>query len=76
MMAIEKKPKVKHGKYDFFFLRRESGWGDVPDWNEGKAVRNSIGAPIAEDKKTTHYFHYFVREDVKARPSQNSWRKQ
>ncbi|KAJ8448735.1 hypothetical protein Cgig2_011356 [Carnegiea gigantea] len=31
MTAIEKKSKVKHWKYDFVFLRRESGWGDVPD---------------------------------------------
>jgi len=35
---------------------------------EGKANQESLWAPTAEEKKMTHYFHYFVREDDKPRP--------
>ncbi|KAJ8433087.1 hypothetical protein Cgig2_014135 [Carnegiea gigantea] len=38
MTAIEKKSKLKYWKYDFLFVCRESGWSDVPDWNEGKLI--------------------------------------
>jgi len=65
MTTIEKKSKVKHWKYDFLFVRRESGRGNIPDWNEGKPVRNLFGAATAKEKKTARYFHYFVREDDK-----------
>ena len=50
MTAIEKKSKVRYWKYDFLFLRRTSGWGDVPDWNEGKLVRNPFREPTAEER--------------------------
>jgi len=36
MTTIQKKSKLKYWKNDFHLLYRESGWGDVPDWNEGK----------------------------------------
>ena len=70
MTSIEKKSKAKHWNYDFLFVHRESGWGNIPDWNEGKPIRNPFGAPTAEDKKTVRYFHYFVWEDEKPRPIQ------
>lgn len=31
MTAIKKKSKVKNWKYDFPFVRREVGWGDLLD---------------------------------------------
>jgi len=31
MTAIEEKSKVKNWKYDFLFVHREAGWGDLPD---------------------------------------------
>ena len=68
MTVIEKKSKVKHWKYDFLFVHRESGWGNTPDWNEGKPIRNPFGAPTVEEKKTTRCFHYFVWEDDKPWP--------
>ncbi|KAJ8433142.1 hypothetical protein Cgig2_007106 [Carnegiea gigantea] len=63
--TIEKKSKVKYWKHDFLFLRRESGWGDDPDWNENKPVRNSFGEPTAEERRTTRYFQFYIREDDK-----------
>ena len=33
MTAIEKKFKLKNWKYDFLFIHRAIGWGDLPDWN-------------------------------------------
>ncbi|KAJ8426754.1 hypothetical protein Cgig2_029423 [Carnegiea gigantea] len=66
--AIEKKSKVKHWKYDFLFVHRESGWGDVPDWNEGKPMRNPFGEPTAEERKTARYFQFHIREDDRPRP--------
>lgn len=68
MMAIKKKSKVKHWKYDIIFVHWESAWANIPDWNEGKPIRNTFGAPMAEEKKTACYFHYFVREDEKPWP--------
>ncbi|KAJ8428571.1 LOW QUALITY PROTEIN: hypothetical protein Cgig2_021629 [Carnegiea gigantea] len=50
MTAIEKKSKLKYWKYDFLFLRQASGWGDVPDWNEGKPVRQPFREPTAEER--------------------------
>ena len=64
-MAIEKKSKVKHWKYDFLFVHRESSWGNIPNWNEGKPVKNPFGAPTVEERKTARYFHYFILEDDK-----------
>ena len=68
MTAIEKKSKVKYWKYGFLFVRCDSGWGDISDWNEGKSVRNPFGEPMAEERKMAHYFHYWIREDDKPRP--------
>ncbi|KAJ8419411.1 hypothetical protein Cgig2_025508 [Carnegiea gigantea] len=52
LMAIEKKTKVKNWKYDFLFIRCETGWGDLPDWNKGKPVRNPYGEPTDAEKRT------------------------
>jgi len=68
MTAIEKKSKVKHWKYDFLFLHRESSWGDVPNWNEGKPVRNPFGEPTADERRTARYFQFYIRENDKPRP--------
>ena len=67
MTAIEKKSKIKYWKYDFLFVRRVSGWGHAPVCNEDKSIRNPFGAPTPKEKKTVHYFHYFIREDDKPR---------
>jgi len=56
MTVIEEKSKVKHWMYDFFFLYQEFGWENVPDWNEGKPVRNPFEEPTVAEKKTAHYF--------------------
>ena len=66
--AIKKKSKVKYWKYDFLFLHQESGWGDVPDWNEGKPARNPFGEPTAEERRIARYFQFYIREDDKPRP--------
>jgi len=58
MTATKHKSKVKNGKYDFLFDCREAGWGDLPDWNDGKLVRSSFGESTAEETKTTHCFTY------------------
>jgi len=63
MTAIEKNSKVKYWKYNFFFVHRESSWGDVPVWNEDKPIMNPFRPPTPEEKKTVGYFHYFVRDD-------------
>ncbi|KAJ8419943.1 LOW QUALITY PROTEIN: hypothetical protein Cgig2_020753 [Carnegiea gigantea] len=63
MTAIDKKSKVKHWKCDFLFVRRESAWGNIPEWNDGKPVKNPFRAPTAEEKKTARYFYYFIWED-------------
>jgi len=76
MTAIEKKLKAKHWKYDFPFLHRESGWGDVPDWNEEKLVRNPFGEPSANEQRISRYFQFYIRQDDKPRPSLGSWLKQ
>jgi len=68
MTAIEKKSKVKHWIYDFLFVRRESGWGNVPDWTEGKPVMNPFGKPTAEERKTACYFQFYIRKDDKSWP--------
>ncbi|KAJ8431148.1 hypothetical protein Cgig2_026745 [Carnegiea gigantea] len=68
MTAIEKKSEVKHWKYDFLFVRRESGWENVPDWNEGKPVRNPFGEPMAEERKMACYFQFYIRKEDKPRP--------
>ncbi|KAJ8428264.1 hypothetical protein Cgig2_000326 [Carnegiea gigantea] len=68
MTAIEKKSKVKHWKYGFLFIRWELGWGNIPDWNEGKPIKNPFRAPTAKEKKTAYYFLYFFQEDDKPRP--------
>lgn len=68
MTTIEKKSKVRYWKYDFLFLRRASGWGDVPTWNEGKPVRNPFGEPTAEERRTARYFMFYIREDDRPRP--------
>jgi len=68
MTAIEKKSKVKHRKHDFLFLRRTSSWGDVPDWNEGKPMRNPFGKPTTDERRTACYFRFYIREDDKLRP--------
>ncbi|KAJ8432886.1 hypothetical protein Cgig2_017615 [Carnegiea gigantea] len=43
IMVIENKLKVKYRKYDFLFVPRESGLGNIPDWNGDKPVRNPFG---------------------------------
>ena len=68
MTANEKKSKVKRWKYNFLFLRRESGWEDVPYWNEGKPVRNPFGEPMADEQRTARYFQFYIHEDDKPRP--------
>ena len=51
MTAIEKKSKVKHWKYDFLFVRRELGWGNIPNLNEGKPIRNPFGEPTVRTRR-------------------------
>ncbi|KAJ8419891.1 hypothetical protein Cgig2_017701 [Carnegiea gigantea] len=68
MRAIEKKSKVKHWKYDFLFLRRESGCGDVPNWNKGKPVRNPFREPTVDERRTARYFQFYLHEDDEPRP--------
>ncbi|KAJ8419987.1 hypothetical protein Cgig2_025350 [Carnegiea gigantea] len=68
MMDIEKKSKLKYWKYDFLFLRRESGYGDALDWNEGKPVRSPFWEPIVEEQRTARYFMFYIREDDRPRP--------
>lgn len=68
MSAIEKKSKVKNWKYNFLFVCREDGWGDVPDWNDEKPCKEAIGIPSPEEKVTAEYFRYYVREDDRPRP--------
>ena len=59
-MTAIKKSKVKNWKYDFLFVRRETGWGDLPDWNERKPVRNPFGELTNTGKRTARYFHFYV----------------
>ncbi|KAJ8419343.1 hypothetical protein Cgig2_003520 [Carnegiea gigantea] len=68
MTAMEKKSKLKYWKYDFLFLRRESGWGDVPDWNEGKPIRQPFGEPTAEERQTARYLMFYIHDDDRPRP--------
>ena len=68
MKAIEKKSKVKHWKYDWFCICPKSGWGNIPDWNEGKLVRNPFGEPTTEERKTARYFQFYIREEDKPWP--------
>ncbi|KAJ8444805.1 hypothetical protein Cgig2_014994 [Carnegiea gigantea] len=68
MMAIEKKLKVKHWKYDFLFVCRDVGWGDLLRWNEEKRVRNPLGESSDEEQKMARYFLYYIREDDCLRP--------
>jgi len=67
-MAIEKKSNVKYWKYDFLFVQRELGWGDVPDWNEHKPMRKPFGELTAEERKTTRHFQFYIREDDRTQP--------
>jgi len=60
MTAIEKNSKVKNWKYDFLFVHRDSGWGDLPIWNKDKPLRNPFGEPSDEEQKTTRYFLCYV----------------
>jgi len=60
VMAIEKKSKVKHCKYNFLFIRRDLGWENLPGWNEEKLVRNPFGEPSDEEQKTARYFLYYI----------------
>ncbi|KAJ8442013.1 LOW QUALITY PROTEIN: hypothetical protein Cgig2_033777 [Carnegiea gigantea] len=53
MTAIEKKSKVKYRKYNFLFLHREPGWGDVPNWDEGKPVWNPFGEHTVDEQYQT-----------------------
>ena len=45
-----------------------SGWGNIPDWNEGKLIRKPFRAATAEEKKTARYFYYFIQKDDRPRP--------
>jgi len=42
--------------------------GDVPDWNEGKPMQNPFGEPIADDRRISCYFQFYIREDDKPWP--------
>jgi len=44
MTAIEKKLKLKYWKYDFLFLHRESGWGDVLVGIRGNRFEAPLGS--------------------------------
>jgi len=59
---------VKHWKYDLLFVHRESGWGNVPNWNKGKPVRNLFVVPTTEERKMARYFQFYVWEDDKPQP--------
>jgi len=59
---------VDHWKYNFLFVRQDSGWGDVPDWNECKPLSNPFGEPTAEERKMAHYFQFYIREDDRPQP--------
>jgi len=44
------------------------GWGDLPDWNDGKPVLNSFGEPTDAEKMMARYFHFYAREDDRPEP--------
>ena len=67
MMAIKKRSKVKNWKYDFLFVRRDSGWGDLPAWDKEKPIRNPFG-PFDKERRTTRYFLCYIGEDDRPRP--------
>ncbi|KAJ8449495.1 hypothetical protein Cgig2_002292 [Carnegiea gigantea] len=46
----------------------QDGWGDVLDWNEGKPIRKPFGEPTTDERRTTRYFQFYIREDDKPRP--------
>ncbi|KAJ8434783.1 hypothetical protein Cgig2_033733 [Carnegiea gigantea] len=64
LTAIEKNSK----KYNFLLVHREAGWGDHPNWNEGKPVRNPYRELTEAKKRAARYFHFYVQEDDRPRP--------
>ena len=44
------------------------GWGDLPDWNDGKLLQNPYGEPTDAKKRTARYFHFYVQKDDRPRP--------
>jgi len=58
MTAIEKKSTLKNWKYDFLFMHRTTSWANLPNWNDGKMVRNLFREPTSEEREAAHYFQY------------------
>ncbi|KAJ8425252.1 hypothetical protein Cgig2_015859 [Carnegiea gigantea] len=54
--------------YNFLFVHRDSGWGDLPGWNEGKPIKNPFGEPFDEERRTARYFLYYIRPDDCPKP--------
>ena len=67
---------LKYWKYDFLFLCRESGWGDIPYLNEGTPVRSPFGKPTAEEWSTTRYFISTYAKTICLGLSLGSWLEQ
>ena len=63
MTTIEKKSKVKHWKYDFLFVSRDSGWGDLPGQYKEKPIRNPFTELFDEEMRTACYFLYYIQVD-------------
>jgi len=40
----------------------------MPDWSEGKPVRNPFGEPTADERRITRYFQFYTRKGDKPRP--------
>ena len=68
MAAIKNKSKFKNKKYDFLFGHHTMGWADLPDWNNGKPVRNLFKELTSEERETTRYFQYYIWEDNQPKP--------
>ena len=65
MIDIEKKSKVKHWKYDFLFVHRESGWGNVPDGTRVSLLGTPFGSPQLRKEK---WPQFYIQEDDKRQP--------
>jgi len=46
---------------------QETGWGDLPNWNEEKSIRNPYREPTDTEKRMARYFYFYVQEDAHPR---------
>ncbi|KAJ8431187.1 hypothetical protein Cgig2_010219 [Carnegiea gigantea] len=74
--AIQRAPKETEELGCYYFNNRpgfmtaveKKSKGNVPDWNEGKPIKNSFREPTAEERKRACYFQFYIQEDDKPRP--------